>query len=155
MVSAPRSWRSAGGGRRLRSLLDPGQIDFEGRSLPNFAINPDVAAALLDNAIDHGEAQTRALALLLGGKKGLENARSGFFIHASRYRSPPAARMVPAGPPGACGIFGIQFHITGFNGKFAPLRHGIPGIEGQIDDDLFDLSGISHDPAQLRSRNGE
>ena len=46
-----------------------GEINGEGGSLPWFAVNLDVAAALLDDAVDGGEAETGAAAAFLGGEK--------------------------------------------------------------------------------------
>ena len=42
----------------------------------------EAAAQLLDDAIDHGQAQPRTLADLFGGKKRLEKMRPNRFIHA-------------------------------------------------------------------------
>ncbi len=49
------------------------QEDAEGRALADARIDEDEAAGLLDDAVDHGEAEPGALADLLGGEEGLED----------------------------------------------------------------------------------
>ncbi len=44
---------------------------------PDLAFDRDVAAALLDDAVDHRQAEAGALARLLGGEEGLEDLRHG------------------------------------------------------------------------------
>ena len=36
----------------------------------------------------------------------------------------------------------IQLDIGGFNGQVSALRHGVAGVDGQVHDDLFDLSRV-------------
>ena len=51
--------------------------------LPERAVDLDEAAALLDDAKDRGQPQTRALADVLGGEKRLEHARHSRLVHAA------------------------------------------------------------------------
>ncbi len=62
--------------RRLDRRLDgdvPGEEDAEGRAAPHLGIAEDEAAGLLDDAIDHGQAEAGALADFLGGEEGVED----------------------------------------------------------------------------------
>src|SRR5205807_2134273 len=68
---------------RILRILDSGQIDLEGGSLAGFAVHPDAAAALLDDAIDGRESEPRPLARLFRGEEGLEDTRLGLGIHAN------------------------------------------------------------------------
>ena len=45
--------------------------------MSRFAVDRDMAAALLDNAVDRGQAQARALTQFLGGEEGLKDAGLG------------------------------------------------------------------------------
>ena len=47
-----------------------------------FAVDPDVAAALLDDSVDGGQTQARALAALLGGEERLEDVLPRVRVHA-------------------------------------------------------------------------
>jgi hypothetical protein len=58
------------------------QVDLDRRALAGFAVDLDVAAGLLDEAVDHGEAKPGALAFGLGGKEWLEHLLKRGFIHA-------------------------------------------------------------------------
>src|SRR5207237_7230039 len=49
------------------------QIELDGRAVAFFAIDLDVAAGLLDEPVDHAEAETGSLADVLGGEKRLED----------------------------------------------------------------------------------
>src|SRR5258708_23447489 len=66
-------WRHAG-------FLDAREIDLEGCAFAGLAVNPNVAAALLDDAVDGGEAQSGPAAASLGGVARLEDIRLGFRI---------------------------------------------------------------------------
>src|SRR5581483_11682131 len=57
--------------------------DLEGRSHADLARHRDVAATLLDDAIDGGEAETGPLPALLRGEERLEDALAGRFIHSA------------------------------------------------------------------------
>ena len=46
--------------------------------MTKLAVDADGAAGLLDEAVDHGQAQARALVALLGGKERLKGALQGF-----------------------------------------------------------------------------
>src|SRR5208337_2028509 len=56
-------------------LIDAGDIDFEASAFTKFAVDPDEAATLLDNAVDRGQAQSGALPFFLGGEEGFEDVR--------------------------------------------------------------------------------
>ena len=47
------------------------------------------------------------------------------------------------------GVGFVQFHVGGFEGELAAVRHGVAGIEGEVHDDLLDLPGIGFDRAQI------
>src|SRR5207237_2867000 len=55
-------------------LVGGGQEDAKGRSAAGLRIDVDRAARALDDAVDGGEAEPGALAGLLGGEEGLEEA---------------------------------------------------------------------------------
>ena len=57
--------------------VDARQINFEGRSATGLAVDPNVASALLDDAVDRGKAETRSFRAL-GRKERLEDAGLGF-----------------------------------------------------------------------------
>src|SRR6185369_6504459 len=61
--------------------VDARQIDFEGCSAAGLAVNPNVASALLDDAVDRRKAKTRSFRAL-GSKERLEDAGLGFGVHA-------------------------------------------------------------------------
>src|ERR1700734_2595403 len=67
-----------GGGLLLRNELfgrggDARQVDLERRPVADFAVDPDVAAALFHDAINGGESKTRTAAGPFGRKERLEN----------------------------------------------------------------------------------
>ena len=75
MVSSPPSTVDAAGASAAR-LLQSGrarQVDLDGRAVAFLAVDLDVAAGLLDEAVHHAEAEAGALADLLGGEEGLEH----------------------------------------------------------------------------------
>jgi len=77
------SIRLHGTGRwQTGSFGDAREVELEGSAWPGFAVNPDIAAELLNHAIHGGQPQARAFALFLGGEKRLEEAPARLGIHA-------------------------------------------------------------------------
>src|SRR5207244_11264791 len=62
--------------------IHPRQIDLEARAVPELAVEPDVAAALLHHAVHGRETEARALTHRLGREKGLEDPGVGLRVHA-------------------------------------------------------------------------
>src|SRR5690606_20631531 len=58
------------------------QVDFETGTDARFAVDVDVAAALLDDPMHHGQAEPGSLAALLGGEERLEYLGGGVPAHA-------------------------------------------------------------------------
>src|SRR5690242_1121398 len=44
----------------------------------------------------------------------------------------------------------LEIEVAGLNSEFSALRHGVPRIEDEIDDDLLNLNRVNHDAAQRR-----
>ena len=86
-VSWPPGELSGGAERdepeRRRRFLDARQIDLERGAAAHFAVDVDVAAGLLDDAVDGGQAQAGALARPLGGEERLEDLRLRGRVHAA------------------------------------------------------------------------
>src|SRR6188768_4090913 len=61
--------------------LDARQEDLEGGAAARRAVDGDVAAALLDDAVHHRQAEAGALAALLGGEERLEDAAADCIVH--------------------------------------------------------------------------
>src|SRR4029078_10174396 len=59
-----------------------GEIEIEDRAVSDFAIDGDVAAALIDEAIDHRQADPRTAAFLFGGEERLEHTVPNLRRHA-------------------------------------------------------------------------
>src|SRR5438067_7395420 len=65
---------------QFSSLYNAWKINFKGRSASRFALDPNVAAALLHDAVHSRQAQAGSLGAF-GGEKGFENVRLGFRVH--------------------------------------------------------------------------
>src|SRR5216683_7469337 len=68
--------------RLVNRLVDPREIDLERRSVSGLAIDPDAAAALLDDPEDGRQAQPGPLARVLRGEERLEDPRLDRGVHA-------------------------------------------------------------------------
>src|SRR5262249_21967127 len=58
------------------------QVDIKERPDADFAVNPDIASALLYDSVDGCQPETRAMARFLRGEERLEDMRPGLGIHA-------------------------------------------------------------------------
>ncbi len=101
---------------------------------------------LLDDAIGSRESHARALPALLGCKKRFEDALPRFSIHPHarvgnrQYRVAPGRniRVEPA-------VRLVQFHHLGFDQQSPASRHGVPRVQAQIHEHLFELRRIRFD----------
>jgi len=59
------------------------QIDLDGGTLPQFAVAPDVAPALFNDAMHSGQTQSRAFALFFGREEWLEYPGLRGIVHAT------------------------------------------------------------------------
>ena len=118
----------------------------------HFGVGKDKTVRLFDDAINSGQAKTGALPHFLGGEEGFEDFAKDF------------GRDTAAGVANfQGGVIGdrhdVRSHFADFGGGqrkglqreraagSAP-RHGVAGVDGQINDDLFKLPGIGADGAE-------
>src|SRR5689334_12499525 len=87
--------------RNVQWRFHPWQVDLKGRTLPRFAVNPNISFALFDDSIDGREAEPCALADRFCSKERLKdmsqslriNSRSGINHRQHDVRAGPGARM--------------------------------------------------------------
>ena len=119
--------------------------------MPFFAVHPDVATTLLHDPVDRREPETRSFSFLFGGEKWIENSFSCFFAHAGAGIADGQHNILTRQHADVlAGIFAVEFGAGGFDRQTAALRHGVTRIHDQIDQHLFDLSGIGLDFFQRR-----
>src|SRR5262249_14874032 len=146
-----RSLRVAQIGARARlrlAALVARQEDGELRALAGLAFDEDEAARLLDDAVDGGETKPGAGAHLLRREERLEDARQILAWNADAGVGHLdlhvfAGRHYLVGAPHR--IFAR--HVGGADGERAARRHGVPRIDGEIDDDLLELALVDLDEA--------
>ena len=128
-----------------------GEINLKGRTLPQRTVHPNIAVALLNDAVHRGKPQPRTFAPLLGGEKGFKDVRERSSVHARprvghrqyHVASNLGTRMVP-------GVGLVQLHIAGLDFEFAAHGHGVARVNCQVHDDLLDLALVGFHVAQLR-----
>src|ERR1035441_7103952 len=105
-----------------------------------------MSTALLDDALNGGESEAGAVADLLGGEEGLEDVALSFLVHALTVVAEGEADVLSVrqvhGEPRAA------FDVGGFDGQPTARRHGIAGIDGEIDENLVHLPGIGENVPQ-------
>ena len=155
--SAWRLGRSRRRNRPIHGLVDSRKINLEGRSPAQFAVHPDEAAALLDYAVDRGQAQARAFALRLRGEERLKNVRLRLQAHARACVGDAQKHIVALADNRMLVVVNaVQFGVGGFDDQLSPIRHGVARVDHEVHDDLFHLAGVSANGAQrLRSSHDQ
>src|SRR5690606_38230492 len=108
------------------------------------ALHFDGAAAVVHDAVDHGEAEPSAFAHLLGGEEGLEDAGARRFTHSFALvaNREPDHRLVLV-----AGRWTIDVDL-----ERTPVFHGVDAVHRQVGDDLLQLrSGHLRTSAALRA----
>ena len=115
---------------------------------------------LVDDIVDHGQAEAGALALLLGGEEGVEDPGRGLGLHAHpgvAHRDPPVV---------AVGCLGVFFDkrrvrrdlVDGHGQGAAPGGilphdgHGVYRVDAEVQQDLLHLGGVGKHIGRLRCR---
>ena len=116
--------------------------------MPKLAVDPDIATALLDDAVDGGQAKPGALADVLRGKEGLEDLVQHFARHPAAVvaqRHEHIASMPNVGfrmqPP----VLRPQRDNRRFDAHLAASARGFTGIERQVDEHLVQLTDVGPD----------
>ena len=110
----------------------------------------DIAAGLLDEAVDLAEAEPGAAPDLLGGEERLERLGRDRRIHpgagvAHRDADIAAWHQIPVFPAG-------QDRVAGGYDHAPALRHRVAGIADQVEDRRLELPGIEADRRQIGSQ---
>src|SRR5258706_8742353 len=129
---------------RLRfPRADVGDIDAKSGALADLAFDFNPALVLFDNAVNGGKAEAGALADVLGGEERLEDAGDVFLRDAA------AGVGFADADEGADAGFGmkldmgfVQFHHGNADAELPAARHGVAGIDRQIEKDLFHHAGV-------------
>ena len=145
--------RAGGVGRDLGLDLEPRDEDLDRSSLLRLTGDPNHAAVLFDYSIDNGEAEAGAARGQPGGEERIEDMRQRVAIHprtgvAHREDEVPPGFHRPA--PGRS----ADLPLACLDGQAAAGRHGVPRVQHQIHQDLFQLGRIHLDFAQARPQPG-
>src|SRR5882672_1558060 len=99
--------------------------------------------------------QPGALALLLCREERLEDPPLGCLIHSDagvRNREPQPGSRAHSGRKR--GIRAVDVEVRGPDVQPPALRHRVPRIHGEVDEDLLDLSRIGHQGPEIRGETG-
>jgi len=147
------------GRRHIRFLLCgqgfvTGEVDLERRPPVAFAVHPDVSVALLDDAVDGGQAEPRPLSLFLGGEKRIEKALLRLFVHACPCVAHREHGVRAGGHHRVAGHVGIvQNHVARFDGDLPSTFDGVPGVHHEVHDHLLDLPPVHLDAPRVRPQH--
>src|SRR5215471_3262814 len=119
------------------------EIEFETRSGAQRRLHVNVAGALVDDAIDGGQAESGTFSWIFCGEERLKDAGSDIGSHAAAGVSDSKHDVRP-GLYGwmHCGIARIHGDVVSFDEKRAASRHGVGGVYGEVEENLLDLPGI-------------
>ncbi len=152
MVSVPGSWPLHGFFRRFlfRWRLHHRQVHFESCAVADFAVYPDVSAALLHDSVHGREAQAGAAALRFGGEKWLEDARLSGGVHADAGVADGEHHVGARVNDGVLrGVIAIELHVGSFDGQAAAVGHGVARVDYEVQGDLLDLAGVGFHAAEI------
>jgi len=99
----------------------------------HFAVNPDVAFALLDHAVHGREAEARAFARFLRGEKWLEDSRLRRRVHSNARIADGKHDVRPRlnhGVPLRVGF--IELDVCRFDGEAPAGRHGVARVHDEV-----------------------
>jgi len=125
---------------------------YSKRGTPShFAVDGDVASGLPHDSVHGGQAQARAPVDILGREERVERAIDDRGVHAATRVTDREEHVRPRAGLGMAGriLFG-QKHVPRLYGQGAAVRHGVPRVDHEVQDHLFNLAGIHADRIELR-----
>src|SRR6185437_13890132 len=126
-------------------------INLDRRALPDLAIDLDVAAGLLDEAVHLAQPKAGALPELLGGEERLEGAIDYLAGHAGAGVADANGDVLAGRQIGIdTAILLIGIDVGAFYRQLAAGRHGVARVDGEIDERRLEVVGIDFDVPQAR-----
>jgi len=147
----PYPGSDAVGNRCLRPFLPRcgRQADHEPGALARRGNRLDGAAVLLDDAVADGKSQSRALADGLGGEKRFEHLVLDLGGNAVAGVGDLGRHEVPVGMDAKGDAF-----LAGCARAGNAVLNGVPGVDEQVHEDLFQPVGLGRDRRQVRGDVG-
>ena len=99
---------------------------------------------MLDYAVSCGQPEAGAFALFFSREERLKNMGLQLGVHPTtciRYLQHGIGTRNYVGMAKHRGS--IQFPVSGFDGQLAAIGHGVPRVDHQIENHLFDLAAVS------------
>ncbi len=127
----------------------PRQVEADGGADAGRGVDPRLAAGLPGEAVDHGQAQARALPDRLGGEERVERLGDHVRGHAGAGVA-DAQRDVGSGrqlallrrPP-------VQPHLPGLDRQPSAVRHGVARVDAQVEQRVLELVRIDQDGIRI------
>ena len=143
MVSLPRGERRGGGGRCLGLALGRRQIELDRGAVADLAVDPDMPARLLDEAVDHAQPEARALADFLGGEERLEHLVLHLLGHAGAGVA-DGKHHIGAGPHVGIGlrVGFVEHDVARLQQQLAAVRHRVAGVDRHVEHGVRKLRGV-------------
>ena len=146
--------RDAFGSRRTFGQR-PRQIELHRRAVTELAVDLQVSADLLHKAEDHAEAEAGALPRCLVVKNG-SKARAIVWRHAGAGIGDGDQHDILPGVTSAIGgrIGVVEVGVGGLDGQRAAGRHGVAGVDRQIEHGAFELRRVGLGAPQAAGKHG-
>ena len=133
---------------RVVGIGNAGEVDLDRSSASGLAVDGDVTATLLDDAVADGKAQARPLPEGLGREEGFEDAVENLLGHSGsgvgdRDKNVLSGDGADARP--AIGL--IEDGVAGLDRERSAMRSRVAGVHGEVHDDLLELRRIGGDAA--------
>ncbi len=144
-------WQRNAAGRTAVGGVGHGKIDFKSGAEPQLAVDFDVPAALFDDSINRGQAQSRAGSNRLGGEKRFEDMGAHVVGHAG---AGVADAQHGIGPHGGLRVnaqrnLGPARHWPFRSRSAPPCGIASRAVHRQVHHDLRQLRHVDHDVAQV------
>ena len=116
------------------------------------AVAGDPAPVILDDAVNHGQAQAGAGTDALGRKKGIEDALEGRLVHTGPGIGDLQHDIRSGRRLGRAPVVLARRGHGGANRQASPIRHGVRGVDPDVQYDLLDLIGIHLDRHEVHGQ---
>ena len=131
------------------------QIETDGGSLADLAVDVGVPARLFHEPIDRAEAKAGPPPRLLGGKERLERAGDDIGRHADPFVGHREFDVVTRSCIGRMRQIVLrQCDIAGLDQDPAAVRHGVARIDRKVQNSILDLAGIDPCHPEVRGQLG-
>ncbi len=120
-------------------LVGAGQVQLDGSAVTRLRIDTCMSVGLPGKTVNHCQTQAASPALSFGRIEWVKGMRDSIGIHPHSGVGYGNLHILTRSDIMHISIVVVHCHVGSLDGQQAAIRHGIPGVDGKVQDGVFQL----------------